>query len=394
VFSDELAEYRLLACIIDDPELVFKLTHRLFTGNRVQVFQAMREAYKKYGQLTSEGVEGFFGGPLPLEIEAARGAKAAALVERLSELAIRRQLVDISNRVTNAAMAGITDRKALSQIMQIEPVVSSQDSSLAPGIAGFITDLRRKMTGQYEFVDTGIPFLNYMLGGEWPRQALTVVMGQAGGGKTALVCQSILNMAKMGIPSLFVSLEMPKYRIISRFAANLAEVDGMRLRSGKLEEEEVQRVDAAIKEIQSLPIYIIDKPGMTAEDITYEVTQHRELFGVQAFFVDYLQIVGRSLGKDNDSEELGHMAQMIRNIAVSTDIAAVALSQQNRQFKGLSSILGSGRISHIADSVFEIELGESHSDDQRPCTFHVHKNRDGAVGMTNALYRPRYLRFE
>lgn len=70
MFEDEAAEYRLLACIVDDPALVLRLTEGLFTRTRIQVFNAMRAAYLQYGELTSEGVERHLGFPIPNEIEA------------------------------------------------------------------------------------------------------------------------------------------------------------------------------------------------------------------------------------------------------------------------------------------------------------------------------------
>jgi replicative DNA helicase len=214
---------------------------------------------------------------------------------------------------------------------------------------------------------------------------------------TALVCQSIMEMARLTIPSLFISLEMPKYRIVSRFVAYLARVDGMRLRAGTLTEEEIARVDQALAIIEALPIYIIDTTALAVDSILHQVRMHRELYGIEAVFVDYLQIVGRSSSTNanvNDSEELGYITQQLRNTAVELEIAAIGLSQQNRQYSGLQSILGSGRISHIADSVIEIEMEDTVSDTGRSVLFKVLKYRDGALGSFPGVYRPQHLYFE
>jgi replicative DNA helicase len=529
LFADESAEYRLLACTVDEPELVLRLAPALFTSTRVDLYKAMCDAYSHYGELTSEGVERFLGVPISGEIEAARGAKPGAIIDKLVGLATQRQTMQLADQLNRIAASGNTDRAFIGRTIKLEPIMAEEDSSLAPGVAGFTSDLTRKMSGQYRFIKTGMPFLDHMLGGEWPRQALTVVMGPGGGGKcydgdvwmadgtskhisqveagdrvlsldeetlrivpskvvgriatglqdsyavltqngrwtytsgvhpylterrgwvktldliksdriatvdprnnalvwselvsilpvfdremwdlevegthnfvgngvvlhnTALVCQSMVGMGQMESPSLFVSLEMPKARLISRFAANLANVDGRKLRAGTLDQDEYDRVDKAVQYIQTLPLYIVDNPSMTIEQIVYQIKAHKAMYGIEAVFLDYLQIVNRSSAGDNDSLELGHIAQMFRNAAVSEDVAAVALSQQNRQFKGLASILGSGRVGHIADSVFEIELEETANDGQRVCTFNFVKNRDGGVGACTSMYRPKYLRFE
>jgi replicative DNA helicase len=304
--------------------------------------------------------------------------------------------VQVSNDLSVLLNMPEINRDEISRALHMKAITINEDSSVTPGINGFVADFSQKQSGKYRFIDTGLSFLNMMLGGEWPRQGLSIVLGQAGGGKTALVCQSIVNMARLGIPSLFISLEMTKAKLVSRFVANMANIDGLKLRNGKVDEEDKPRIDAALMELQTLPIYIIDNPEMTCDDIVYQVRLHKELYGIEAFFVDYIQIVTRqSRNNDDLVEELGYIAQRFRNVAKMESLAAVVLSQQNRQFKGLQSILGSGRIGHIADTAFEIKLEDSPTnDDSRTCMLDFHKNRDGPVGEAICTYRPRYLRFE
>jgi replicative DNA helicase len=396
MFIDESAEYRLLGSIIDKPETVLAYSDTLFTGDRARIFTSMRDAYQTYGDISYEGVARFYGRLLPPELEMSRGTKPAAVLEKLEDLATRRQLWNISEQI-NVVLAGNArvDRDELSKRLTLAPIISREDSHIDSGVSTFVADLIRKRDGKYKFARTGLKFLDHMLGGEWPRQAITVIIGQAGGGKTALISQSILNMARAGLPTLFCSLEMPKDRVIGRMVAQIAGVDGMKIRSGGINTEEQERIDSALEEIQDLSnlMFIVDRPGMTVEDIIYQVKLHREAHGIDAFFVDYLQIINRPKN-ENDVEELGHVTQQLRNTAVTLDVAAVALSQKNGQ-EGLQSIWGSRRIVHIADSIFEIEIDKnSTNDDQRLCRLNFLKNRDGAVGETNCLFIPKLIQFQ
>lgn len=393
---DEIAEYRLLGAVLERPADILKLTDQLFTDDRIRIYHAMKQTYLKYGELSTEGVERVYGKELPYEIETARGTKLSAILDYLAELATRRQLTAISNNIVKTLAMGISlERQDLGELLKLKPILTKEDSGLASGINGFISDLQRKRSGKYRFVSTGIEFLDYALGGEWPRQALTVVMGGSGSGKTALICQSILQMARAGIPSLFISLEMTKPRLIQRFVANIANIDGRRLKAGDISDEEAELVNHAMRELQKLPIYIEDNPELTVDQITYLVKSHKESYGIEAFFVDYLQIVPHKLQKnDSTSEVLGDITQQLRNVAVIEDISAIALSQQNRAFKGLPSLLGSGRIGHIADSAFEIEIADTISDDLRTGKIEFHKNRDGPIASSQIFYEPRYLRFK
>jgi len=392
---DDAGEYRLLASIVDRPASVLGYTQELFTGDRARIFKAMQDAFVAYGDLSTEGVEHFYGRMLPPEIESARGAKPGAIVDKLTSLATRRQLGDLINHLTVAMANNHLTRDQLAQLLVLKPLSSADDSSLGPGITAFISDLTRKINGQYRFVSTGLPFLDMMMGGEWGRQALTVILGQGGGGKTAIVVQSILNMARQQTPCLFISLEMPRERIIGRMVANISGIDGMRIRRGDITEEEQQQVNMALEEVASLEqyIHIVDTPGLGLMDILHHIRVHKDTYDIQAFFVDYLQIIDRP-PSENTSEAYGYLAQQLRNIAVSLDISAVVLSQQNRGDTGLASILGSGRVGHIADVVFEIKFDTASTNDtSRMCTLDFHKNRDGAVGIVTCMYYPKVLRY-
>ena len=393
MFQDSVSEIRLLAAIVEEPKLVLKLTPDLFTEDRVDSFNAMKQAYMVYGEISSEGVELFSGKPISTEIQMAFGAKPAPIIDKLIKLATKRRLVMMSDRINHIVNSDKIDRDVIIRELTLPPIVMQEDASLQPGIAGFISEVKQKRNGQYRFIDTGLPFLNHMLGGEWPRQALTVILGQGGSGKTAIIANSMLNMARKGTPSLFISLEMPKAKLVSRFVANIASINGIQLRKGELTDDEVKRVDAALEELSNLPIYIIDRPALSVDDILFYVKTYKEAQSIEAFFVDYLQIVNK-YDEDNSSEGLGAVAQKIRNISVEEGVAAVLLSQQNRSLDGLASILGSGRVGHIADVVFEIKTEESQNEDSRTCQLDFHKNRDGPLGASYCTYRPKYLRFE
>jgi replicative DNA helicase len=288
------------------------------------------------------------------------------------------------------------NRDEISRVLQLKPIMTREDSSLTSGISRFVSELQRKKSGQYKFISTGIRFLDHMLGGEWPRQGLTIVMGESGAGKTALVTQSILNMARLGQPTVFISLEMPQHKLIGRLVAQIAQIDGNKLKRGDITARDQERADVALEELQSLPIYIVENPEMTVDDIIYTVKTHKETHGIQAFFVDYIQIITqRGMKRDETgSEVLGDLAQKLRNLAVTEDIAGIVLSQQNRVHKGLASILGSGRIGHIADSVFEIKMDVmSTNDDKRNGEICFSKNREGPVGGCQIYYRPKFLQF-
>lgn len=394
--ADSNAEFRLLAAGVQDPPFLLTLQETLFTEDRVELYKAMVRSYNRHANITYEGVMNLYGKALPPELEMARPSRSSGLIEYLADLALRRQMVRMVNEVNvMVARPGEIDKNALQQVVRVQPILATDSSATTEGISRFTADLHRKSNGTYRFVDTGLPFLNVMLGGEWPRQGMSVIIGASGGGKTALVCHSSLNMARLGIATLVISLEMPKERLVSRYVANMASVNGLALRSGKITDDERQRVNTALEEFASLPIYILDNPTLSATDIANQARRHRDEFGVEAFFVDYLQNIGWEDGSAATDEHmyLGRVTQQLRNVARQEDMSVILLAQQNRQFRGIQSISGSGKVGNIADTVIEIVLKPG-DDDQRQCELDFHKNRDGPTGPSVCTYRPAYLRFE
>lgn len=392
--NDVDSEYRLLAALLDEPTYILKVNERLFTHDRIRLYRALRECWLVYGAVVEEGVERYYGGPLPQQLEIARGSKAAPIIDKLVTLTHKRQLQAIQIDIERLLAQQSIDLDDARRTLAFTPLLAAQDTSLATGVLEFVSELTRKRTGKYRFIRTGLDFLDYMLGGEWPRQGLTVVLGQAGGGKTALVCNSMLRMAtaEQPIGSLFISLEMRKRQLVSRLVANFKQVDGISLRTGKIDDATLRVVEQGIEEIQQLPIYIDDRPGLTVNDIISQMREHRERCGVEVVFIDYLQIIGGS-DADNQSEALGAIAQQLRNAAVELEMACVLLSQQNRGFQGLQSILGSGRVGHIADVCLEIKMPADSTGDYRLVTFDFVKNREGPLGIQSAPYYPAYLRY-
>lgn len=390
--KDATAEFRALGSFIDHPDMVLRATNLMFTDERITLYEAMKECVVAYGKVTHEGLERFYTRPIPPQLEAARGADPAPIMDRLADLATKRELAKVSLEIEKLIAQQYIDTREISQALHFRPITAQQDTGLETGLQSFAAELNRKLRGEYRFASTGLSFLDYMLGDEWPRQAITIIIGQPGGGKTGLVCDSMLKMANLEDPrkSLFISLEMPKKKIVARLLANHTRIDGLRIRKGEITEEEVKRLDRGMEEIARLPIYINDGRGLTVDDIILQVREHKELYNIDVVFVDYLQLVSHT--GDSEHEELGRITQRLRDTAKELDIAVVILAQQNRAYTGIQSISGSGKVGQNADVVVEIKM-VTDDEDQRLVSFDFHKNRDGPVGSQTCLYEPKFMTF-
>jgi replicative DNA helicase len=389
---DSTMEYRLLASFLDNPEYIFKVQDNLFTDNRIPLFRAIREAYLKYGEVTHEGVGLFYGSSVPGEIDAARGSKPEPLVDRLKILLKKRQLADISNRLNLLLAQQNPSVDAIQEALHYD-VINDADSSITTGVAEFISDFQQKRSGKYRFISSGLRILDFIMGGEWNRKALTLIIAKPGTGKTALICSSMLQMAMNGHPVFFASLEMPKDRIVSRLVAGITEINNRDIRSGAVEEDRIADIDRAVEMLQKLPIYIVDRRGMSVQDVVNQIRIHKNAYGIDAFFVDYLQIVSRD--ENNDAQSLGGVTQKLRDAAVDLDVAGILLAQQNKGYEGLDSIYGSSKVSQICDIVFEVTANDSDkdNDDLRIMNLDFHKQREGPLGSFAIRYQPKFVKF-
>lgn len=387
---DPEAEYRLLASFLQHPTYLLAVNENLFTGSRVSYFRSMRSAFVAYGTVTWEALR--IHGVVPQELLVARQVHPQPLIDYLVSLALKRSLFTMRDQIDKALQVPYLSMDDVYRIVTVPEVYTSRDGSLLDGIHQFIGTMQAKASDAYTYIRTGIPFLDGMLDGEWPRAGLTVIMGQAGGGKTALVCQSSLHMALQRIPVLFFSLEMSKDRLIGRYIAQLTGISAQRIRVGKVSDEERRQVDEALATLQSIPLYVIDDPTLTAHQISFYVQSYHSNQGVQAFFVDYLQII-KGVQSNAMFESLGDITQILRDVARKLSIAAIVLSQQNRQYSGLDALLGSSRIAHTADVVIELKFDTTTTDVNRPTRIIFHKNREGRVGESVCYYRADTLTF-
>lgn len=396
-------EYKTLAVLLKRPEFTRFLNENLFSGERALVFRAMRSCYVNVGGASQEAVELYYGRPLPPEVLSAYDAlpegelkgKLNSYVLVLRDLSLRRSLSDVHNRVSML----LSDNQPLSldrvkHAIKVESPVVNNSSDIGDGVVDFLEDLQTKINGEYKFTSTGIDYLDKFIGGEYARKGLTTIMGGSGGGKTSLVLDSMVKMAtKYGIPTLFISLEMSKAKLVMRMVANLTGIDGLKIQNGDLTESEKEKIEDAVRTIQRLPIYIIDDPKMSLDSICFEVEKHTKEYNIRAFFVDYLQIIPSDVPM-SDHEKYGHFAYTLRTVAVDNDIAAILISQQNRTGDGLSSLLGSSRPIHISDIVLELDLDVKSNESIKTVNFHVLKSRNSGTGSFIGVFDGRTMSFK
>jgi len=135
-------------------------------------------------------------------------------------------------------------------------------SAIMPAVLQDIEDRHNAKNEDKLF--TGFYDLDKMTAGLHPEE-LTIIAARPGVGKTAYAIQMMLNMAKKGVKCLLVSREMSQMQLVKRILANIAMVDGQKLRFCKsLTDDDWAKIGFAVSDKHSdggrAEIEILQKP--------------------------------------------------------------------------------------------------------------------------------------
>jgi len=180
-------------------------------------------------------------------------------------------------------------------------------------------------------------------------------------GKTALSLNIAINVIQNSkLPILFFSLEMSKEQIMYRILAMETDINQVRLRNGKLSQNDWVKVNRMINILSKLPLFIDDTSDLSVQNIRSKIkTLMFEQNQVGLIIVDYLQLMQNSkLSTENRVQELSQITRSLKIIAREFNIPVIALSQLSRSVENrvekkpvLSDLRESGSIEQDADLV-------------------------------------------
>src|SRR5215213_499528 len=200
--------------------------------------------------------------------------------------------------------------------------------------------------GHLSGLTTGLDAMNSKIGG-LHKSDLIIVAGRPGMGKSSLAtnmafasAQRLLRDNEDGIEpaksagaavALF-SLEMSADQLATRILAEQSGISSENLRMGKISQQEFRQLARAAAELQSLPLYIDDTPGLTIAGLRTRARRLKRQKGIGCVVVDYLQLLqgtGRS-GNDNRVQEISEISRGLKQLAKELELPVLALSQLSR----------------------------------------------------------------
>ncbi|MBD5419391.1 MAG: replicative DNA helicase [Bacteroides sp.] len=260
-------------------------------------------------------------------------------------------------------------------------------------------------------LQTGYRDLDKMTSG-WQSSDLIIIAARPAMGKTAFVLSMAKNMSvDFNIPVAIFTLEMANVQLIKRMISNIADLEGEKIKSGQLSNEEWDRLNNTLRGVYGAPLYLDETPGLSITELRTKARRLVRERGVQLIMIDYLQLMnatGMKLG--SREQEVSTISRSLKGLAKELNIPIIALSQLNRSTETredkrpvLSDLRESGAIEQDADIVCFIHRPEYYTkstedaqgnDIRGVAELIVAKHRSGAVGDVKLRFVKQFARFE
>ena len=117
--------------------------------------------------------------------------------------------------------------------------------------------------GNISGIPSGFTELDKITSG-WQKSDLVIIAARPAMGKTAFVLSMAKNIAvDFNIPVAIFSLEMSNVQLVNRLIMNVCEIEGSKIRNGRLTKAEWDKLENNISVLQNAPIYVDDTPGLS-----------------------------------------------------------------------------------------------------------------------------------
>ncbi|MGQ0509695.1 MAG: replicative DNA helicase [Betaproteobacteria bacterium] len=255
-------------------------------------------------------------------------------------------------------------------------------------------------------VATGFTDLDEKTAGFQPGD-LIIVAGRPSMGKTAFALNIAEHVSmKEGGPVAIFSMEMGATQLAMRLLGSLARVDQHKMRTGRLNDEEWEKLSTAMGKLHEAPIFIDETAALNALELRSRARRMSRQYGkLGLVLVDYLQLMSASSAGENRATEISEISRSLKALAKELSVPVVALSQLNRALESrndkrpmMSDLRESGAIEQDADVILFIYRDEVYfpekPESRGVAEIIIGKQRNGPIGKVDLTFLGEHTRFE
>ena len=333
-------------------------------------------------------------------------------VNIVKEKSLRRQLITAAGEINETAyddsesvytaieraeqlVYGVSDSQKNNDLVDIQTLLIQTHESLA--------QLARDPE-KYRGVQTHFSGLDNMLVG-MNKGDLIIVGARPAMGKTSFVLNIAENAAYKGDKTVcFFSLEMSGEELVKRMLSTKACIPSTKLRSGKLDDQDWDKLGLAATELAKCKIYIDGTTETTVSRIKAKLNRIKGLKSNGLVIIDYLQLMQDPNEKRNGrTAEVSAISRSMKIMAKELEVPVICCSQLNRDLEKtkekiptMADLRESGSIEQDADAVlllYRPDYYNQKQDQQNRAQVIIAKNRHGGTGTVEMAWDPQFTKF-
>ncbi len=400
----------------DDHRRIFRRIQGLIELGRPADVVTVYESIEKHNEVEQAGGLAYLG-------EIANNTPSAANIRRYAEIvherAVLRRLVSVGDEIAASALnpAGKDVKQLLDQAEQRVFEIAESGAKTSQGfvaIQPLLGELVERIQELYDSDNpseiTGVPSgftdLDKMTSGMQPGDMI-VVAGRPSMGKTAFA----LNIAEhvgvdLGLPVAIFSLEMSGSQLAMRLLSSVGRLDAHRVRTGRLSDDEWDKMTVALGKLHAAPIHIDETGAINSTDLRARARRLARQFGgkLGLIVIDYLQLMTSNRDGENRATEISEISRSIKSLAKELKCPVIALSQLSRKVEErtdkrplMSDLRESGAIEQDADVIlmmYRDEYYKPETQDKGLAEVIIGKQRNGPTGTVKLTFLGEYTRFE
>ena len=328
----------------------------------------------------------------------------------LKEKMIGRKIIETATEIANDAyapadsiyevldtaemkMLRIGNLRKVTEFQKIQDVVYKEQANLEK-----LAEQGSEITG----LTTGFADFDKLTAGLQPNQFI-IIAARPAMGKTAFALNIATYAAMHSNKAVAVfNLEMSAEQLANRILQSLGQIDGFKMRTGRLEHNDWKKLNEAISKLSNANLFLDDTPGITIGEIR---SKCRRLYnsenGLGLVVIDYLQLISGS-GKNagNRQQEVSEISRSLKTMALELGVPVIALAQLSRAVEAredkrpiMSDLRESGSIEQDADIVSFLFREDYYNKEKRRddnasiSEFIIGKNRSGPTTTIELLFK-------
>jgi replicative DNA helicase len=398
-----------------DHKQIYRAITRLIEQGKPADVVTVGEALDSHGELANVG-------GLSYLVALAQNTPSAANIRRYAEIVrergVMRKLVEVGTEIADSAYSP-AGRSASELLDQAEAKVFDIAEAGARTQQGFL-EIKPLLTEVVERIDelfsrdnqsdvTGIPTgfadLDQKTAGLQPGD-LIIVAGRPSMGKTAFSINMGENIAiDSGLPVAIFSMEMGGAQLVMRMLGSIGRLDQHKIRTGRLEDDDWQKLTYAVGKLNDAPIFIDETPALNVLELRARARRlHRQCGKLGLIIIDYIQLMSSVSSGENRATEISEISRSLKGLAKELQVPLIALSQLNRSLEQrpnkrpvMSDLRESGAIEQDADVILFIyrdEVYNPDSQDKGSAEIIIGKQRNGPIGTVRLTFLGEHTRFE